>query len=349
MIRTHGLSLARAGSSFERTEIERRELRGRDVLIAIQFTGICRSDIHQGEGDWGRRLFPMVPGREIAGIVTAVGPHVLAYSVGDRVGVGGVIDSCRMCEYCLSGEEQYCKRGAVYTFNSLDDEGNPAYGGYSGQIVVDEEYVMRIPDAIALDEAAPLMGAGIAAYSPLKHWNAGPGMKVAIVGMGGLGHLAVQFARAMGANVTVFSRNDDKREDAIRFGAERFYAAYSPSVFTELSGSFDLIVNTASAKLDMDAYLSLLGVGGTFVNVGMPREPICCQTFSIQPRISISGSSLGGVRETQEMLEFCAEHHIIPRIQRIRADEMERAWDRVKRGDVRYRFVADMSTLLGPT
>lgn len=345
MIRIHALSLASAGSPFEHTTIERRELRGHDVLIAIKFSGICHSDIHQGEGDWGQGIFPMVPGHEIVGIVTAVGSHVSTYSIGDRVGVGCLVDSCRKCEYCLSGEEQYCKRGAVYTYNALDYEGNPTYGGYSQQIVVDEEYVVRIPDTLELDAAAPLLCAGITTYSPLKHWNAGPGMKVAIVGMGGLGHLGVQIAHAMGADVTVLSQSENKREEAFRFGANRYYATCSKSAFTELAGTFDFILNTVSAKLDMDAYLSLLGVGGSLVNVGLPAEPVSYNTFSILPRKSISGSSIGGIRETQEMLDFCAEHGIAPQIERIRADEVDRAWDRVKRWDVRYRFVIDMTTL----
>lgn len=257
----------------------------------------------------------------------------------------GELDSCRMCEYCLSGDEQYCKRGAVYTYNALDYEGNPTYGGYSEQIVVDEEYVVRIPDTLGLDVAAPLLCAGITTYSPLKHWNAGSGMKVAIVGMGGLGHLGVQIAHAMGASVTVLSQGESKREEAFRFGADHYYATRDRSTFTELAGTFDLILNTVSAKLDIDAYLSLLGVGGSLVNVGLPAEPVSYNTFSILARKNLTGSSIGGIRETQEMLDFCAEHGIAPQIEVIRADEVDQAWARVKQGDVRYRFVIDIETL----
>jgi uncharacterized zinc-type alcohol dehydrogenase-like protein len=345
MIKTHALSIASAGSPFEYTTIELRDLRAHDVLIDIKFSGICHSDIHQGEGDWGEGIFPMVPGHEIVGIVTAVSSHVSEYSVGDRVGVGSLVDSCRMCEYCLSGEEQYCKRGAVYTYNALDYEGNPTYGGYSEQIVVDEEYVVRIPDALGLDVAAPLLCAGVTMYSPLKHWNAGSGMKVAIVGLGGLGHLGVQIAHEMGANVTLLSQGENKREEAFHFGADHYYATCNQTTFTELAGTFDLILNTVSANLDINAYLSLLGVGGSLVNVGLPAEPVSYNTFSILPRKNLTGSSIGGIRETQELLDFCAEHGIVPQIELIRADEVDQAWDRVKQGDVRYRFVIDIETL----
>lgn len=219
-----------------------------------------------------------------------------------------------MCEYCLSGEEQFCKKGAVYTYNVLDYEGNHTYGGYSSQIVVDEEYVVRIPDALGLDVAAQLLCAGITTYSALKHWNASSGMKVAIIGMGGLGHLGVQIAHAMGASVTVLSQGENKREEAFHFGAHHYYATCNQSTFTELAGMFDLILNTVSTLLDIDAYLSLLGVGGTLVNVGLPAEPVSFNAFSILARKNLTGSSISGIRETQEMLDFCAEHRIVPQI-----------------------------------
>jgi len=345
MIHTKALSLSRAGAAIEQTTIERRKLRDQDVLIDIHFSVICHSDIHQGADEWGGGIFPMVPGHEIVGLVSAVGPEVTGFSVGDRVGVGCLVDSCGECEYCLAGEEQYCQKGPVYTYNSLDYEGNPTYGGYSQQIVVDEHYVVRIPAALSFDVAAPLLCAGITTYSPLKHWNAGPGKKVAVIGMGGLGHLGVQIAHALGAEVTVLSQGESKREEAFRFGADHFHATQSGEVFPLLAGTFDLMLNTVSANLDVDAYLSLLRLGGSLVNVGLPAEAQAYNVFALLPRRSLAGSSIGGIRETQEMLDFCADHGIAPQIELIHAHEVGHAWERVKNGDVRYRFVIDMSSL----
>ncbi|ATH91885.1 NAD(P)-dependent alcohol dehydrogenase [Bacillus glycinifermentans] len=340
------LSTPSAKAKFELTTIERRDLRPNDVLIDIKFSGICHSDIHSAYDEWGGGIFPMVPGHEIAGVVTAVGGDVTKFAVGDRVGVGCFVDSCGECEYCLIGEEQFCTKGVVQTYNSLDYDGNPTYGGYSQKIVVKEDFVVRIPDNLDLDEASPLLCAGITTYSPLKHWKAGSGKKVAIVGMGGLGHVAIQFAHAMGAEVTVLSRSLSKKEAALSFGADHYFATSDPATFTELAGRFDLILNTVSANLDVDAYLSMLRVDGTLVNVGAPAEQDQYSVFSlIMGRRSIAGSLVGGIRETQEMLDFAAEHGVAPKIEIIRADQVDEAYDRVLRSDVRYRFVIDISTL----
>jgi uncharacterized zinc-type alcohol dehydrogenase-like protein len=343
---TRVLSVESAKAPFERTTLERRALRPHDILIDIQFSGICHSDIHSAFDEWGGGIFPMVPGHEIAGIVAAVGSEVTKFTVGDRVGVGCFVDSCGECEYCRSGEEQFCTKGFVPTYNGLDYDGNPTYGGYSQKIVVTEGFVVRIPDALSLDAASPLLCAGITTYSPLKHWNAGPGKKVAIVGMGGLGHLAIQFAHALGAEVTVLSRSLNKQEEALSFGADHYFATSDPATFTELADRFDLILNTVSANLDVDAYLSLLRIDGTLVNVGAPAEPDQYRVFSlILGRRSLAGSLVGGIRETQEMLDFAAEHGIAPQIEVISADHVDEAYQRILKSDVRYRFVIDVATL----
>ncbi|MGG1068862.1 NAD(P)-dependent alcohol dehydrogenase [Priestia megaterium] len=340
------LSAPHAKAKFENTTIERRELRADDVLIDIKFSGICHSDIHSAFDEWGGGMFPMVPGHEIAGVVEAVGENVTKYKVGDRVGVGCFVDSCGECEYCVNGDEQYCTKGVVQTYNSLDYDGNRTYGGYSQKIVVKEGFVVRIPDKLSMDAASPLLCAGITTFSPLKHWNAGPGKKVAIVGMGGLGHVAIQFAHAMGAEVTVLSRSNNKKEEALSFGADHYFATSDEATFTELAGRFDLILNTVSANLNVDQYLSLLRVDGTLVNVGAPANPDQYSVFSlITGRRSIAGSLVGGIRETQEMLDFAAEHGVAPMIEVIHANQVDEAYERILRSDVRYRFVIDISTL----
>ncbi|MEK8213808.1 NAD(P)-dependent alcohol dehydrogenase [Paenibacillus sp. FSL L8-0463] len=346
MCRIHVLSVASAKAPFEKTTIERRELRPNDILIDIQFCGICHSDIHNAFDEWGGGIFPMVPGHEMAGVVTAVGTEVTTFAIGDRVGVGCFVDSCGECEYCLRGEEQFCTKGVVNSYNSYDYDGNVTYGGYSQKIVVKEAFVVRIPDSLALDVASPLLCAGITTYSPLKKWNAGPGKRVAIVGMGGLGHLAVQYAHAMGAEVTVLSQSMNKKSESLELGADQYYATSDPATFTELANHFDLILNTVSSNLNVDAYLSMLRIDGTLVNVGAPTEPDKYQVFSlIMGRRSIAGSLVGGIQETQEMLDFSAEHGIAPKIEVISANQVDEAFERVVRSDVRYRFVIDMSTL----
>lgn len=346
MITAHARATFSPEGPFKLTTIERRDLEPRDVLIEIKYAGICHSDIHTARGEWGPVNYPLVPGHEIAGIVIQVGSAVTKYAVGDRVGVGCMVDSCRECDNCHKGEEQYCLNGMTGTYGATDRYGQYTQGGYSTHIVVTEDFVVGIPDGIALDAAAPLLCAGITTYSPLRHWEAAPGKKVAVVGLGGLGHMAVKFAHAMGAEVTVLSQTMKKKEDGLRLGADHYYAASDPETFKKLVGSFDLIVNTVSAMIDINAYLSLLAVDGTLVNVGAPAEPLPVHVFSLIPhRRSFAGSSIGGIRETQEMLDFCAVHHIAPEIEVISAKQIDEAWERVLASDVRYRFVIDIGTI----
>jgi uncharacterized zinc-type alcohol dehydrogenase-like protein len=334
-----------AKAPFERTTIERREPGPHDVLIDIKFAGICHSDIHTAREEWGEANFPLVPGHEIAGIVSAVGSEVTKFAVGDRAGVGCMVDSCRECANCLAGEEQYCLKGNVGTYGGEID-GKPTDGGYSEKIVVDENYVLRIPEGIELDAAAPLLCAGITLYSPLKHWGAGPGKKVGIVGMGGLGHVGVKIAHALGAEVTVLSQSLSKQADGERFGADHYYATSDDATFEQLAGYFDLIINTVSAPLPMARYLSLLALDGTIVSVGAPPEPLEVPAFALIPmRRSWAGSAIGGIRQTQEMLDFCAEHHLGAEIEVIDASRIDEAYERVVGSDVRYRFVIDASTI----
>ncbi|MCM3762884.1 NAD(P)-dependent alcohol dehydrogenase [Alkalihalobacillus oceani] len=332
--------------SFRPAEIKRRELDVHDVLIEIKYSGICHSDIHTAHGEWGPVEYPLVPGHEIAGIVTDVGAEVTKYKAGDRVGVGCMVDSCGECENCRKGEEQYCLKGNIPTYAGVDKYGEYTQGGYSTHIVVTEDFVVSIPDNIELDAAAPLLCAGITTYSPLNHWGAGPGKKVAVVGMGGLGHMAVKIAHAMGAEVTILSQTLKKKEDGLQFGAVNYFATSEPETFEKLAGTFDLIINTVSAKIDISAYLSLLTLDGTLVNVGAPAEPLEVNAFSlIGHRRSFAGSMIGGIRETQEMLDFCGKHSIAPQVEVISADQIDEAYKRVLASDVKYCFVIDISTM----
>jgi uncharacterized zinc-type alcohol dehydrogenase-like protein len=330
---------------FEKTTIQRRDLGPSDVLIEIAYAGICHSDIHTAREEWGEAIFPLVPGHEIAGTVSEIGSAVTRYQVGDRVGVGCLVDSCRECENCLAGEEQYCLNGNVGTYNAIGKDGRPTEGGYSTHIVVDQDFVLGIPEGISLDEAAPLLCAGITLYSPLKHWGAGPGKRVAIVGLGGLGHMGVKIAHALGAEVTVLSQTLSKQQDGLRLGADHYYATNDEDTFDKLAGSFDLIVNTVSAPLPMDRYLGLLRLDGALVNVGAPPEPQPVSAFAlIGRRRSWAGSMIGGIAQTQEMLDFCAEHGLGAEIELIGAEQIDEAYDRVVGSDVRYRFVIDAAT-----
>lgn len=332
--------------SFRATEIKRRSLDSNDVLIEIKYAGICHSDIHTAHGEWGPVHYPLVPGHEIAGIVTDVGSNVTKYKVGDRVGVGCMVSSCGECENCRNGEENYCLKGNIPTYAGVDKYGEPTQGGYSTHIVVEEDFVLSIPDQIALDVAAPLLCAGITTFSPLKHWKAGPGKKIAVVGMGGLGHMAVKIAHAMGAEVTVLSQTLSKKEDGLQFGADHYYATSDPETFNQLAGCFDLMINTVSANIDINAYFSMLTLDGTLVNVGAPAEPLSVKVFALSAqRRSFAASMIGGIRETQEMLDFCAEHNIAPEIEVISADQIDEAYARVLASDVKYRFVIDISTM----
>ncbi|MEV6785047.1 NAD(P)-dependent alcohol dehydrogenase [Streptomyces sp. NPDC051098] len=335
-----------AKAPLERTTIPRRPVGEHDVLIEIKYAGICHSDIHQARDGWGEGIFPMVPGHEIAGIVTQTGPGVTRFAAGDRVGVGCMVDSCRECDNCKAGLEQYCSGGNVGTYNALDKNGEPTYGGYSTHIVVDEAFTLRIPDGLSLDVAAPLLCAGITLYSPLAHWKAGPGKKVAIVGLGGLGHMGVKIAHALGAEVTVLSQSLRKKDDGLRLGADHYYATSDEATFEQLAGTFDLVVSTVSAPLPLDTYLGLLRTDGALVNVGAPEEPVSLNLFSvIGGRKTLAGSGIGGIRETQEMLDFCAEHGLGAEIEVIGADRINEAYERVLSSDVRYRFVIDAATI----
>ena len=330
---------------LERTTIERRAVGAHDVLIDIKFAGICHSDIHQVNEGWGEAIFPMVPGHEIAGVVVEVGSEVTRHAVGDRVGVGCMVDSCGECDSCRRGEEQFCEEGAVFTYGSTDRDGTVTQGGYSERVVVADAFVVSIPDALPLDAAAPLLCAGITTYSPLRRWNVGPGTRVAVVGLGGLGHMGVQIAHALGAHVTVLSQTLSKKDDGLRLGADDYRATGDPATFRELRGSFDVILNTVSAVVDLRSHLSLLRTGGTMVCVGAPGEPLALNIGSlIGGNKTIAGSNIGGIRETQEMLDFCAEHGIAAEIEVIPASAINDAYERVLASDVRYRFVIDAAT-----
>lgn len=328
-------------------QFTRRAPRADDVVIDIKFCGICHSDIHQAKDEWGGSKYPMVPGHEIAGVVSAVGEKVKKFKVGDRVGVGCFVDSCRTCSSCEAGLEQYCQGGMTGTYNSVERDGSQAtQGGYSTKIVVHEDYVLRIPENLPLDAAAPLLCAGITLYSPLAHWKARPGKKVAIVGMGGLGHMGVKIAAAMGADVTVLSHSMRKQEDAKAFGAKEFFATSNPETFQKLRGKFDLIINTVSVGVDWNQLLGLLRLDGSLVVVGIPEEAVPVGAFSlIGGRRSLAGSLIGGIRETQEMLDFCGKHGIVCEIEKISASDVNKAYERVVKSDVRYRFVIDTATI----
>lgn len=329
-----------------KTTITRRDPGPHDVAIEIKFAGICHSDIHTVKGEWGQPDYPVVPGHEIAGVVTAVGPEVTKYKVGDHVGVGCFVDSCRECSSCRAGLEQYCKRGMTTTYNAIGRDGQRTYGGYSQAIVVDENYVLRIPDSLPLDRAAPLLCAGITLYSPLRHWKAGPGTRLAVIGLGGLGHMGVKLGAAMGAEVTVLSQSLKKMEDGLRLGAREYYATSDRDTFRNLRASFDLILNTVSANLKLGDYLELLDVDGTLVELGIPEHPMEVPAFPLAlMRRSLSGSNIGGIAETQEMLDFCADRGVTPEIEVIEPDYVNEAYERVLASDVRYRFVIDTSRL----
>ncbi len=345
MITTPALVTPSAGAPFEARQIEHRDLRDDDILIDIEFSGICHSDIHQGREEWGEAIFPMVPGHEIAGVVSAVGSAVTRHKVGDRVGVGCMVDSCGECEYCKDGQENFCLRGAVMTYNGLGYDDQPTLGGYAQQVVVQERFVLQIPDGIELDEAAPLMCAGITTWSPLRRFGAGPGKKVAVIGLGGLGHMAVKLAVAMGADVTVLSRSDAKKDDGLALGAGD-YIATADSDLRALRSSFDLIINTVSADLKISTYISMLKPMGALANVGLPPSPVQFHPGALVGGTKIfAGSNIGGIPATQEMLNFCAEHGIGATVERISADQVDEAWDRAVAGDVRFRFVIDTSTI----
>jgi uncharacterized zinc-type alcohol dehydrogenase-like protein len=327
-------------------QIPRREPGPKDVVIAIEYCGVCHSDLHQVRNEWGSSRYPIVPGHEIVGSVVRTGGAAARFRVGERVGVGCFVDSCRACEACRQHEEQYCG-GCVLTYNGLEKDGHtPTYGGYSAQIVVDESYLLRMPPNIPPDRAAPLLCAGITTYSPLKRWQVKAGDRIAVVGLGGLGHMGVKLASAMGAVVTVFSSSERKRADAIRLGASGFADSTDAGAFRTYQRHFDFILNTVSATIDLNAYLDLLKRDGTMVLVGAPDKPASVAAFPlIMGRRRLAGSLIGGIKETQEMLDFCGEKGIGSDIELIPIDKINQAYDRMVKGDVRYRFVIDLKSL----
>jgi alcohol dehydrogenase (NADP+) len=347
MLKTLAYAASAAKSPLAPYSFDRREPKEHDVVIDIKYCGICHTDVHLARDEWGGGIFPMVPGHEIVGVVTRVGSHVAKFKPGDKVGVGCLVDSCRVCEHCRDHLEQYCLNGMSLTYSSYEqDKKTITQGGYSDKIVVDENYVLRIPANLPLDAAAPLLCAGIMLYSPLIHWRAGPGKKVAILGLGGLGHMGVKIAHALGAEVTVLSHSLKKQADGKRLGADHFYATSDPETFAKLAGSFDLIVCTVGTGIDWNQYLGLLKLDGTMVVVGVPAEQIPLAAFSlIGMRRNLAGSLIGGIKETQEMLDFCGKHGIVSDVEVIPIQKVNEAYDRIVKSDVRYRFVIDLASL----
>lgn len=349
MINAKGIAALKVKEPLVPYTFERRDPKEHDVVIDIEFCGVCHSDIHMTRDEWGfGSPFPMVPGHEIAGVVRTIGSKVKKYKVGDRVGVGCMVDSCRECAHCKQELEQYCIPGNTMTYGGFERDGvTVTQGGYSDVIVVNEDFVLKIPDNIPLDKAAPLLCAGITTYSPLKHWNAGPGKKVGVIGLGGLGHMAVKIAASLGSEVTVISRSNKKKDDAIKLGAIGYLATDAANVFQENALKFDLIINTvSSADMDLGAYLSLLKLDGSLVSVGAPDKPLTLHPFPlIMMRRTYAGSMIGSIKETQEMLDFCGQHNITPEIELIKPTQVNEAYERVLKSDVHYRFVIDLKQL----
>jgi uncharacterized zinc-type alcohol dehydrogenase-like protein len=339
-----------AESPLKELSIQRRSATPHDVEIEILFCGVCHSDLHTARNEWHGTTYPVVPGHEIVGRITRVGDHVTKFKTGDLAAVGCMVDSCRECEYCQQGLEQYCDPGCTLTYNSPDKYLNTqTYGGYSQSIVVDEHFVLRVPENLDLAATAPLLCAGITTYSPLKHWQAGPGKKVGVVGIGGLGHMAIKLAKAMGAHVVVFTTSVAKTEDARRLGADEVVLSTDPEQMKVHAKSLHLIIDAVSASHDVNAYLELLKVDGTLVLVGAPEHPLPVAAFSVIPaRRSFAGSTIGSIAETQEMLDFCGEHNITSDIELINIQDINKAYERLLKGDVRYRFVIDMASLGKP-
>ena len=346
-MKTRALAVHHANDPLVAWEFDRRQLRAGDVALDIAYAGICHSDIHQAREEWGPALFPMVPGHEIVGIVRKVGPSVTKFSVGDRIGVGVFIDSCRTCVNCLAGLQQYCLEGMTGTYNQLERDGvTLAQGGYSNLFVIDQDYAVHVPENLDMAGVAPLLCAGITLYSPLKHWGAKAGMKVGVMGLGGLGHMGVKFAAALGAEVTVFSHSPSKEADAKAMGAHHFVMTKDPSNLKAEEGTFDLILNTVSAELDINTYLNLLKLDGTLVVIGLPGKPYSVHVGTLLgARRSMAGSMIGGIPELQEMLDFCGVHNITSDVEVIKADYVNIAYERTVASDVKYRFVIDAQTI----
>jgi len=346
MIPVHGYASTSAASPLSPFAFERREPGAHDILIDILYSGICHSDLHTVKDEWGGAVYPIVPGHEIAGHVSRVGANVSRFKVGDLAGVGCFVDSCRSCAYCKAGEEQFCEKGASFTYNGVERDGKTrTQGGYSTQIVVDENYALKITSKLPLERIAPLMCAGITTYSPLHTWKVQKGQKVGVVGLGGLGHMGVKIAASLGADVTVFSTSKSKAADAKRLGAQHFALSTDSAVMAPLNGHFDFVLNTVSAEHHLSDYLELLKPDGTLVLVGASPKPFSLQAFSlIMKRRRLAGSLIGGIRETQQMLDYCAAHNLAADVEVIKADQINRAYERLVKGDVRYRFVIDAKT-----
>jgi len=345
-MKSRGLAVDSATSPLKPFEFERRSLGSHDVALDVKYAGICHSDIHTARGEWGSVYYPLVPGHEIAGVVSAVGSSVSKFKVGDLIGVGVFVDSCRKCENCKKGLQQYCLEGMTGTYNSLERDGKTeTRGGYSNNFVINEDYAVHIPSNLALEGVAPLLCAGITLYSPIKHFNVGPQTKVAVMGLGGLGHMGLKFAAAMGAEVTVLSHSPSKESDALKMGAHHFVCTKEKDSLPKLKKSFDVILNTVSAELDINEYLQLLKLDGTLVIIGLPGKPYAVHAgVMLDGRRSITGSMIGGVGELQEMLDFCGEKNIVSDVEVIKADYANQAYDRTVSSDVKYRFVIDAST-----
>lgn len=346
MSNVNAYATAAADAAIEPFKINRREPGPHDVQLEILYCGVCHSDIHQARNEWGNSIYPMVPGHEIVGRVTAIGDHVKTFKIGDLAGVGCLVDSCRTCEQCTANEEQFCENGSTGTYNSLDKNGEPTYGGYSTQIVVDEAFTLHVSEKLDIKGVAPLLCAGITTYSPLRYWKVGPGQKVAVIGLGGLGHMGVKLAAAMGAEVTVISTSDSKEEDARRMGAANFINSKKPDAFKGFNNYFHFILNTVSAPNNYDTLLPLLKTNGTMTLVGAPPSPSGVTGFNlIMQRRSLAGSLIGGIKETQEMLDFCAEHNITSDVEVIEASQINEAYERMMKSDVKYRFVIDIASM----
>jgi uncharacterized zinc-type alcohol dehydrogenase-like protein len=346
MIPVKGYAAPKAKIPLEPFKFERREVGPHDVQIEIAYCGVCHSDIHQVRDEWGGSIFPMVPGHEIVGKITKVGNQVTKFKVGETAGIGCFVDSCRHCPSCLAGLEQYCDFGMVGTYNGRDKQGQPTYGGYSNQIVVDENYTLHISDKLPLSGVAPLLCAGITTYSPLREWKVGKGHKIGVVGLGGLGHMAVKLAASMGAEVTVLSTSASKRADAEKLGAHHFVVTSDPEQVQAVAGTLDFIINTISAQHEYNFFLQMLKLDGTMILVGVPPEAPQVSAFNlIMKRRRLAGSLIGGIKETQEMLDYCAEHAITSDVEVINIDYINEAYERMIKGDVRYRFVIDMASL----
>jgi uncharacterized zinc-type alcohol dehydrogenase-like protein len=346
MIPVKGYAAPEAKVALAPFKFERREVGPHDVQIEIAYCGVCHSDIHQVRDEWGGSIFPMVPGHEIVGKITKIGSGVTKFKVGETAGIGCFVDSCRHCPSCLAGLEQYCDVGMIGTYNGRDKEGNPTYGGYSNQIVVDENYTLHVSDKLPLSGVAPLLCAGITTWSPLKEWKVGKGHKLGVVGLGGLGHMAVKLGASLGAEVTVLSTSASKKVDAEKLGAHHFVVTSDPEQVKAVAGTFDFIINTVSAQHEYDFFLQLLKLDGTMILVGVPPDAPKVSAFNlIMKRRRLAGSLIGGIKETQEMLDYCAEHGITSDVEVINIDYINEAYERMIKGDVRYRFVIDMASL----